>query len=99
RSCSQPNMSASPSRWDAAAPGKEKPLPNHLRWAVLKRGQVNHLTANQLVAIAEMTKQGLVGDRQRLDPVRKALATLKTHTRGVVQRWVSEVDPVFRTAR
>ena len=107
--------------------GKEKPLPNHLRWAVLKRGHVDHLTTNQLVAIAEMTKQGLdtmtawklkeklpwirkartpraalwritlflnyaralVGDTPRLEPVRKALATLKTHARRVVQRWTS----------
>ena len=39
--------------------GKEKPLPNHLSWAVLQRGHMEHLTTNQLVAIAEMTKQGL----------------------------------------
>ena len=39
--------------------GKEKPLPNHLRWGVLKCGHVDHLITNQLVAITEMTKQGL----------------------------------------
>lgn len=39
--------------------GKEKPLPNHLRWAVLKRGQLGHLTDNQLLALAEIVEQGL----------------------------------------
>ena len=107
--------------------GKEKPLPNHLRWAVLKRGELDHLTTNQLIALAEMATQGLdtatawrvkeklawvrkaltpraarwrithflhwaqalVGDTPRLEPVRKALATLKTHIARVVQRWTS----------
>ena len=39
--------------------GKEKPLPNHLRWAVLKRGDFEHLTTNQLQALAEIIEQGL----------------------------------------
>jgi hypothetical protein len=39
--------------------GKEKPLPNHLRWALLKRGELEHLTTNQLIALAEITTQGL----------------------------------------
>tara|TARA_R110002073_G_C9393285_1_gene573936 strand:+ start:79 stop:1326 length:1248 start_codon:yes stop_codon:yes gene_type:complete len=39
--------------------GKEKPLPNHLRWATLKRGDYTHLTENQLLALAEMVEQGL----------------------------------------
>ena len=39
--------------------GKERPLPNHLRWAVLKRGQLGHLTDNQLLALAEIVDQGL----------------------------------------
>ena len=34
--------------------GKEQPPPKQLRWAVLKRGQVGHLTDNQLVALAEI---------------------------------------------
>ena len=41
------------------AEGHEKPLPNHLRWAVLKRGEASHLTANQLYALAELVNQGL----------------------------------------
>ncbi|WP_221913915.1 ISL3 family transposase, partial [Thiorhodospira sibirica] len=39
--------------------GREKPLPNHLRWAVLKRGTPGNLTDNQTIAIAEMLTQGL----------------------------------------
>jgi transposase len=39
--------------------GRERPLPTHLRWAVLKRGEVDHLTTNQLYALAELTRQGL----------------------------------------
>lgn len=39
--------------------GKERAMPNHLRWAVLKRGDLDRLTTNQLIAIAEMVKQGL----------------------------------------
>ena len=36
-----------------------KPLPKHLRWAVLKNGNPDHLTANQLLALAELLDQGL----------------------------------------
>jgi transposase len=39
--------------------GRIKPLPKHLRWAVLKRGETDRLTANQLLAIAELLDQGL----------------------------------------
>jgi len=41
------------------AEGAEKPLPNHLRWAVLKKGDAERLTKNQLYALAELVKQGL----------------------------------------
>lgn len=40
------------------AEGNEKPLPKHLRWAVLKKGQVGNMTTNQLFALAELLKQG-----------------------------------------
>ena len=107
--------------------GKEKPLPKQLRWAALKRGQVGHLTDNQLVALAEIIYQGLdtatawrikdklawvskaltpraarwrithylnwtsclVGNTPQLEPMPKALSTLKTHIDRVVQRWTS----------
>lgn len=107
--------------------GREKPLPKHLRWAVLKRGKLTHLTKHQLFALAEMTHQGLdtatawrikeklawvreaktpqaarwrihhfirwahmmVGDAPRLEPVRKALETLRVQMDRVVQRWTS----------
>jgi transposase len=36
-----------------------KPMPKHLRWATLKRGEADHLTTNQLLAIAELVAQGL----------------------------------------
>jgi len=39
--------------------GQVKTLPKHLRWAVLKRGNSEHLTANQLNAIGELLEQGL----------------------------------------
>jgi len=35
------------------------PLPKHVRWAVLKNGEVDHLTTNQLNALAELLEQGL----------------------------------------
>ncbi len=125
--------------------GKEKPLPKQLRWAVLKRGQVGHLTDNQLLALAEIIDQGLdtatawrikeklawvrkartprgarwrithylnwasclVGDTPALEPVRKALATLRTHVDRVVQRWTSTytnarlegLNGIFQAAR
>lgn len=41
------------------AEARIKPLPKHLRWAVLKRGEVDHLTTNQLKAMAELLEQGL----------------------------------------
>lgn len=41
------------------AEGRIKPLPKHLRWAVLKRGEVDRLTTNQLKAMAELLEQGL----------------------------------------
>jgi transposase len=36
-----------------------KSLPRNLRWAVLKRADVEHLTTNQLKALAELLDQGL----------------------------------------
>jgi len=39
--------------------GKEKTLPNHPSGAVLKRGHVDRLTTNHLVAVGEMTEQGV----------------------------------------
>jgi len=36
-----------------------KPLPKHLRWAVLKTGDTDNLTTNQLKAMAELLEQGL----------------------------------------
>lgn len=109
------------------AENRVKPLPKHLRWAVLKRGDVDHLTTNQLMAIAELLDQGLdtatawrvkerlrwvrqaktpqaarwritrfinyaselLGDGSLLEPVRKALQTLRTHAERVVRRWTS----------
>ena len=41
------------------AENRGKPLPKHLRRAVLKRGDVDHLTTHQLMAMAELLKQGL----------------------------------------
>ncbi len=41
------------------AENRGKPLPKHLRRAVLKRGDVDHLTTHQLLAMAELLKQGL----------------------------------------
>ena len=109
------------------AEARIKPLPKHLRWAVLKRGEVDHLTTNQLKAMAELLEQGLdtatawrvkerlrwvrlaitpqaarwrisrfinyasglLGESRLLEPVRKALQTLKTHAERVVRRWTS----------
>lgn len=41
------------------AENRIKPLPKHLRWAVLKRGEADRLTTNQLKAMAELLAQGL----------------------------------------
>ena len=41
------------------AEGRIRPLPKHLRWGVLKRGEVDRLTTNQLKAMAELLEQGL----------------------------------------
>ena len=41
------------------AEGRVKPLPKHLRWAVLKKGEAERLTTNQLNAMAELLEQGL----------------------------------------
>lgn len=104
-----------------------KPLPKNLRWAVLKRGETDRLTINQLKAMAELLRQGLdtatawrikerlrwirlartpqaarwrisrfinyaldlIGESRLLEPVRKALQTLRTHAERVVRRWTS----------
>ena len=109
------------------AEGRVKALPKHLRWAVLKRGDVDGLTTSQLKAMAELLDQGLdtatawrvkerlrwvrqaptpraakwritrfinyaselVGGAHLLEPVRKALQTLRTHAERVVRRWTS----------
>lgn len=39
--------------------GRIKPMPRHLRWAVLKKGEPDNLTSNQLYALAELLEQGL----------------------------------------
>ncbi|WP_419593247.1 ISL3 family transposase [Thiolapillus sp.] len=54
-----------------------KPLPKHLRWSVLKRGDADHLTTNQLKALAELLDQGLDTAtawriKERLDWIRLA---------------------------
>jgi transposase len=36
-----------------------KPLPKHLRWTVLRRGEADWLTTNQFKAMAELLAQGL----------------------------------------
>ena len=41
------------------AENRIKPLPKHLRWAVLKRGEAERLTTNQLKAMGELLAQGL----------------------------------------
>jgi len=41
------------------AEGQIKPLPKHLHWAVLKRGEADRMTTNQLKALAELLDQGL----------------------------------------
>jgi transposase len=41
------------------AESRIKPLPKNLRWAVLKRGEAERLTTNQLKALAELLAQGL----------------------------------------
>lgn len=94
---------------------------------VLKWGEVDHLTANQLMAMAELLDQRLdtatawrvkerlrwvcqaktphaaqwqitrfisyaselLGDGSLLEPVRKALQTLRAHAERVVRRWTS----------
>jgi len=109
------------------AEGRVKPLPKHLRWAVLKRGDVDRLTTHQLKAMAELLDQGLdtatawrvkerlrwvrqaptpraakwritrfinyaselVGESPLLEPIRKALQTLRNHAERVVRRWTS----------
>ncbi|WP_308340206.1 transposase [Thiolapillus sp.] len=57
--------------------GRVKPLPKHLRWSVLKRGDADHLTTNQLKALAELLDQGLDTAtawriKERLDWIRLA---------------------------
>jgi len=109
------------------AESRVTPLPKHLRWAVLKRGDADHLTSRQLKALAELLEQGLetatawrikerlrwirqaatpraakwritrfinyalelVGDSDLLEPIRKALMTLRRHADQVVRRWTS----------
>lgn len=107
--------------------GKEHKMPKHLRWAVLKRAESDHLTANQLFALAELQERGLdtaiawkikeklcwfrkaksaraakwrltrfinyaremIGDTERLEPVRTALSTLEDNAQRILQRWHS----------
>ncbi len=122
-----------------------QPLPKHLRWAVLKRGDLDHLTTHQLMALAELLDQGLdtatawrvkerlrwvrqastpraakwritrfinyasalVGYAPLLEPVRKALQTLRNHAQRVARRWTSAftnarlegLNSIFQAAR
>jgi transposase len=65
--------------------GKEKPLPNHLRWALLKRGELEHLTTNQLLALAEITAQGL--DTATAWRIKEKLAWVRKARTPRAARW------------
>jgi transposase len=122
-----------------------QPMPKHLRWAVLRKGEFERLTTNQLNALSELLDQGfdtatawrikerlswirlaktpraarwritrflhyaqaLAGDSPLLEPIRKAMATLKAHADFVVRRWTSTytnarleaLNGIFKAAR
>lgn len=124
---------------------RTRPMPKHLRWALLKRGDFKKLTFHQLNALSELIDQGLdtatawivkerlrwvreakspraarwritrflhftaalLSDSPLLEPIRKALATLKSHERQVAQRWTSTftnarleaLNGIFKAAR
>ena len=57
----------------------------HLRWAVLKRGQVGHLTDNQLLALAEIIEQGL--DTATAWRIKEKLAWVRRARTQRAARW------------
>ena len=107
--------------------GRIRPMPKHLRFAVLKKGDLEKLTDNQINALGEIIEEGLdtaiawlikerlqwirlatskraakyritrfcnyakelIGDSELLEPMTKALATLRNHAEQVAQRWTS----------
>lgn len=67
------------------AEGRIKPLPKHLRWAVLKRGEVDHLTTHQLKAMAELLEQGL--DTATAWRVKERLRWVRLASTAQAARW------------
>ena len=65
--------------------GRIRPLPKHLRWAVLKRGEVDRLTTNQLKAMAELLEQGL--DTATAWRVKERLRWVRLATTPQAARW------------
>jgi len=65
--------------------GRIKPLPKHLRWAVLKRGDADHLTTRQLKAMAELLDQGL--DTATAWRVKERLRWIRQATTPRAARW------------
>lgn len=67
------------------AEGRVRPLPKHLRWAVLKRGETDRLTTNQLKAMAELLEQGL--DTATAWRVKERLRWVRQATTSQAVRW------------
>ena len=67
------------------AEGRIKTLPKRLRWAVLKRGEAERLTTNQLKAIAELLEQGL--DTATAWRVKERLRWVRLATTAQAARW------------
>ena len=60
-------------------------LPKHLRWAVLKNGEAEHLTANQLDALAELVELDL--DTATAWKVKEKLRWIRGATTPNAARW------------
>lgn len=78
------------------AENRIKPLPKHLRWAVLKRGEADRLTTNQLKAMAELLAHHPVHQlclgADRCEPTAQAHASSATDPADACQKSRSTLD-------
>jgi transposase len=82
------------------AENRIKPLPEHLRRAVLRRGKAERLRWARLARTPQAARwritrfinddaSKLIGESRLLKPMRQALQTRRTHAERVVRRWTS----------
>lgn len=77
--------------------GRIQRMPSRLRWAMLKRGDLDHLATHQLMAIAELLEQGL--DTATAWRVKERLRWVRRWTSTYTNARLEGLNGLFQAAR